>query len=342
LLSTVEVFNRLDGEQGRLDGNGTVPYTLTIYNGVPGPSTVTFTENLLFTPAASLTGPKELGQIITLPTAGVLGDVVRITQNNNDYMNLAELKAFTPEPSSFVLGGLAAVGMLLAARRRRLQTFLACCLAMVAFTTSANAAAITWTDGSFKTDAILPTQQVVYAVGFGNSSAVTTANGVTFGADNQTNVTFSTASNYNAYLSGGGTTGDASFNTVLNDGDYGINGNLTLNNLHIGTLYRVMLLVDDTRSCCADRTGSVADGPLDGSHSSSTIQFAFNAGTPAIGAYYTGTFTANATTQLIVVNNQGGNQIDGLVLSTPEPSSFVLGGLGAIGLFVAARRRRKA
>ncbi len=195
----------------------------------------------------------------------------------------------------------------------------------VAFAASAQAAAITWTDGTFTSDAILPTHDVGYAVGFGNGTAVTTAIGVTFGADNQTNVTFSTANNFYAYLGGGGTTGDPGFDTVLNHGDWGIPGTLTLNNLVIGAQYQVMLFVDDTRfagGCCAGRTGSVSDGPADGSHSSSTITFSFAAGSPAIGAYYSGTFTANATTQQIVVNNGGGNQIDGLVLVAPEPASL--------------------
>ncbi len=77
-------------------------------------------------------------------------------------------------------------------------------------------------------------------------------------------------------------------------------------------------------------------------NSSSTIQFAFSAGTPAVGAYWEGLFTANATTETILVNNQGGDQLDALVLSTvPEPSSLAaLGGLGAMGLFLFARRRK--
>ena len=153
-------------------------------------------------------------------------------------------------------------------------------------------------------------------------------------------MTFTPGLNYNQYLGGGGTTGDANFDIVLNHGDYSLGGALTLNHLTVGTPYEVKLLVDDTRSCCADRTGSVSDGI----NSSSTIQFAFLGGTPAIGAYYEGLFTANAATETIDVNNQGGNQIDGLVLSTvPEPSSVVaLCGLGTMGLFLAARRRRKS
>jgi hypothetical protein len=117
-LSTVVVYNRTDCCDSRIDNSHTDPYTLTIYNGTPGPGTIAFTEDLDF--SADITGPNLEGQTIVLPHV-VFGDVVRITQNNNDFMNLAELAAFAvPEPSSLVaFGGLGAMGLLLVARRRR-------------------------------------------------------------------------------------------------------------------------------------------------------------------------------------------------------------------------------
>ncbi len=114
----IQVFNRTDCCNTRIDGNGAVPYTVTIFNGV----TPVFTENLTFVPTPSLVGPNESGQQINLP-AGIYGNLVQITQNNNDYMNLAEIKGIgyvTPEPSSIVLCTLGAVGLLVAARRRRM------------------------------------------------------------------------------------------------------------------------------------------------------------------------------------------------------------------------------
>ena len=38
----------------------------------------------------------------------------------------------------------------------------------------------------------------------------------------------------------------------------------------------------------------------------------------------------------------GLTELDVIGVSVPEPSSFILGGLGVAGLFVVARRRRKA
>jgi hypothetical protein len=254
-----------------------------------------------------------------------------------------------PEPSPLVaLGGLGAIGLLCLVRRRanpsaatRLGSGLGLAILIFSATFSATAyganAPITWTDGTFTTDAIVPKSNIDYAVGFGNGSSVTTASGVTFGPDNSTNAVFNHTQTYDGYLSvGGGTTGDAGFNTALTNGDWGGDGTLTLQNLTPGTTYEALLLVDDTRS--TGRTGSVSDGM----NSSSTIQFAFSAGTPVVGAYWEGLFTANATTETILVNNQGGDQLDALVLSTvPEPSSLVaLGGLGAMGLFLFARRRK--
>jgi hypothetical protein len=48
----------------------------------------------------------------------------------------------------------------------------------------------------------------------------------------------------------------------------------------------------------------------------------------------------------VAYNDQNGAnnsmQLNATINFTPEPSSFVLGGLGVVGLLIAARRRRKA
>ncbi len=166
-------------------------------------------------------------------------------------------------------------------------------LMLAMLTATANAAAITWTDGTFTTDAILPTHDVQYAVGFGNASAVTTASGLTFGKDNQTNVTFNTAgvNTYNNFLGGGGTTGDPGLDTVLANGDYSVPSTLTLIGLIPGAALSSSHAAGRRYAICRrllpPGRALVSDTPADGSHFEfDVIQFAYAAGSPAIGASY--------------------------------------------------------
>jgi hypothetical protein len=74
----------------------------------------------------------------------------------------------------------------------------------------------------------------------------------------------------------------------------------TLNNLTVGQAYTVLVLLDDTR-------GNAAGGSVfhvtDGVTVSPGQQYAFANGSPKVGGYIIGTFTAQATTQPLTVLN---------------------------------------
>src|SRR6185437_13485145 len=91
----------------------------------------------------------------------------------------------------------------------------------------------------------------------------TTANGYVFGSFPSTNMSYggSGAYSFTGFLGGGGTSGDASFNAVLNIGELGINsGNLVLSNLMVGATYNVLFLEADTRNGMGTRTFSMGFG----------------------------------------------------------------------------------
>lgn len=163
---------------------------------------------------------------------------------------------------------------------------------------------ILWTDhGVFTDNSVLAVAGVVsdevYGVDFG-AGPLTTANGYTFDDYTTTgNMTLSGGSAYNAYLSGGGTTGDANFDAVLNNGVYGGNDIYgTLKNLTVGQRYNVLAVVADTRGS----TGITFSFTDELSRSASQT-FTFPSGTPSLGGYVMGTFTATATSQLFTMSS---------------------------------------
>jgi len=180
---------------------------------------------------------------------------------------------------------------------------------------------ITWgATGTFTDNTVLalagaPANEV-YGVDFGGSGALTTANGYTF-ADNAASGNMSLAggtASFGGYMTGGATTGDGALDTILTDGLYN-NGPAnagTLNNLTIGQKYTVLALLDDTRG------GAAGPSPVftvtDGVTSSPSQQFQFANGSPSVGGYILGTFTATTTTQALSVQNGGNSQYNAILL----------------------------
>jgi hypothetical protein len=139
----------------------------------------------------------------------------------------------------------------------------------------------------------------VYGVGFG-AGPQTTANGYTF-ADFATsgNMTLiGSTNNFDSFLGGGGTTGDSSLDALLNNGFYGdasIYG--TLRNLTIGQKYNVLAIAADTRGASAQFAVTDELGV------SPSQTYKFPGGTPSVGGYVMGTFTATGTNQVFTIES---------------------------------------
>ena len=197
--------------------------------------------------------------------------------------------------------------------------------AAVAYTTPASLSVvptITWYapgagNGTFSDNTVLgfagTVANEVYGVDFGGSGLETTANGYTFN-DYAASGNVSVAGTVNIFggYEGSTTTGDLNFDTILNNGINGSSANTaTLNNLTVGQAYTVLVVLDDTRT-------SGAGGPnfnvTDGVTASPTQSFAFPNGTPAVGGFIMGTFTAKATNQPLTVLQAGNSQYVAILL----------------------------
>jgi outer membrane autotransporter protein len=209
--------------------------------------------------------------------------------------------------------------------------------------------------GSFTDDSVLITGPLVYAVNPGAATDTPVTVGsktILFQADNSnlnSNVSIApTGGNFvaeNDYLTGGGTSGNLAFDTVLNNGAYNSNNagaTITLNNLVVNRSYRLELFVADTRSNIVDGTFTVTSG----STTTAPQQYAYYQGTPALGGYITGTFTAASTTQSLYeelqVYTEPGHmgpydqfQLNGLVLDVANYNLELTPGLTPNQLAVA-------
>jgi hypothetical protein len=288
-----------------------VPLPTRIQDVSPASAVVALGSNAVFTAAYSNSPPVSLQwqQLVSGVTNNINTGVVNVTSNGVVY-------------STLTLNNV----QLAASALYRLQAVNATNSAGVVDSGSASLTVvplITWYAAgaynyTFSDDTVLAlagsVANEVYGVDFGGSGPQTTANGYSFD-DYDTTGNMSVVSTglgiFQGYLSGA-TTGDSAFDTILEDGVRGSSANTaTLNNLTVGQTYTVMVLLDDTESSPAGTTFHVTDGLT-----VSPVQpYAFADGTPAIGGYIMGTFTAAATTQpLSVFLNNGNAQYNAVLL----------------------------
>jgi hypothetical protein len=144
----------------------------------------------------------------------------------------------------------------------------------------------------------------------------------------------------------GNTTGDAAYDTLIDSLDHGDSGianpwviQVGGGNLIVGDQYELQLFYSDNRSFAGSDWAQVYS---DAERTPSEVTLNANGG-GSLGQYVIGTFTADDTTQSLAITGGGppgephlsAYQIRGV----PEPTTFVLGGLGLMSLSFVARRR---
>jgi hypothetical protein len=201
---------------------------------------------------------------------------------------------------------------------------------------------ITLTAGTFKDDSVLrlvsSSEGVVSSVGLGaNTPSVRTANGYLFqgysdslgsnGTYSGSNTTHTIAvGNYMGDRSGllaQANTGDAAFNSVLNNVANGSTQDIavTLSNLTKGKTYNILFLETDAADQ-EPRGFNVTSGSVQ----SPTLWFAFDPNQYYVGSYVLGTFTAASTTQTFNVGISYTNSTYALLSTITSQLNAVLVG----------------
>lgn len=290
----------------------TFPPPFLISNTLPASATVAVGSNAVFTAAFSNSPP------VTLQWQQIVSGSPNVTNNINT--GVVTVTANGVETSTLTLNNVqmsAAGSYRLSAVNQAGTTVYTTPAPLTVIPTITWYAAGTY-NSSFVDDTVLAlagsVANEVYGVDFGGSGPVTTDNGYAFndyaGSGNM-GVAGGGLLDFGGF-EGGASTGDFNFDTILNNGISGTAANTgTLSNLTVGQTYTVLVLLDDTRT-------SGASGPnfdvTDGITVSPAQTFAFPNGTPAVGGFIMGTFTAQATTQPLTVLENGNAQYIAILL----------------------------
>ena len=251
-------------------------------------------------------------------------------------------------------------------------------LGLIVASTSVQAALMTWqTPVTISGDSDVSTVGTLdraYLLGgaYGVTTAAATANGVTFqpfqgwtnhgfGPVRQTWTVGQTTlgdSSGSLYLDGGTNTSasapfanlSSSYQSILANEAFNDNADwsllsplkLTLNGLTIGQEYLFETWVSDPRAASGSRSERVTSGGA----LSGVLYFNASASDGGLGQYLIGTFTADATSQVVTYSAYVGGlaQVNAFQLrsvSTPEPGTLGLLATGLMGLLAYAWRKRK-
>ena len=214
---------------------------------------------------------------------------------------------------------------------------------------SSQATVITLTSGQAGGGLVINPSQIVAAVDvFGGQGNTNVVQGETFTTSNSHvsilqstggQVDDNNGGNPIGSFDGSANSSDVALTNIDRSINYGAQ-TITISQLHAGEVYNLQLLTSD-----GSYNERAFDLAINGVHTDTVdvkVGQSYNVvnnATADINGQITLVMTPNFTAP------GGGDPyptLAGLVVSTPEPGSLVLAGLGAVGLLIAARRRRKA
>lgn len=273
------------------------------------------------------------GETLTFGSA-VSGQYVRfVTQSNYGdpgFTGLSEIRFIgTPEPGSLVLCSLGAVGLLLAARRRRLTAVAAALCLCLTLASVGSAYEVYPVNNDFSNPALLPG-------GFGYWS------GAGYGpvlASDPTGWTLSGNTGVTADNSGFGMSNSPTGQAAIIQNGYNLTNTLS-QPVSVNSITTVTFSIELRPG--NDASVDVSLGGHDLGTYTPLSGNSFNTVTTSPIVLAPGTYNLTFTGVDSVPGQDNTVFLTGVSLATtPEPSSLILSGLGAVALLLAARRRRK-